>query len=71
MTVLIDTDKQQLTIEHLGATMRTIMAAANTGYTTTGNRIWQIVYKGAYIGKVQVASAVRPPAKIKAKSDGA
>ena len=53
-------------IEDIGVTLRTLLAVGATGFKETGRRKWNIRYKGALIGAIQVASH-RPPAAMTAK----
>lgn len=63
MAIQIDMKSGSISVDDLGVTLRTLLGAAAGGYTDTGKRGWQIMYKGAYIGKVQVASSPRPTVK--------
>ena len=56
----IDIEDKVIDIEDLGVTMRTILAAAATGYKQTDKRRWGIRYKNVVIGNVQVASTPKP-----------
>lgn len=46
-------------IPHLGVTLRTIMGAASVeaGKHKPFRRSWNIIYKGAFIGKIQLADS--------------
>lgn len=52
--LLVDLDKNHIKIEDLGVTLRRVFAAAVTGYESTEQRTWKLVYKGAVVGSVRV-----------------
>ena len=54
MAVTFDSSKNEIHIEDLGVTLRTLLAVAAKGLQENGNRKWKIVYKFACIGNVQV-----------------
>lgn len=58
MNITANTEKFELDIPHLGLTLRSIMgaAAASAAEMTTYRRRWKLVYKGATIGSIQLAT---------------
>lgn len=48
-------------IEDLGVTVRTLLAVGVSGYKACGRRRWDIRFKGAIIGKIQVSTIRQPP----------
>lgn len=68
MAVKLNVEEQCIEIEHLGITMRTLMAVGAQGYAQTSKRRWNIKYMNVKIASIQVASSKNPPARIMPKA---
>ncbi len=54
--VSIDPENGTLNVPDIGVTLRTLMAAAASGYKTRPKRVWKVIYKGIVVGSVRIKS---------------
>lgn len=54
MAVTVDNENIRLVLSDMGVTMRTLLAVAASAYPETKRRRWNLVYKGALIGRIQI-----------------
>lgn len=50
--VIVDAENFILYVQHIGYTLRTLLAAASNA--NTGRRVWRVSYKGTIIGSVRL-----------------
>lgn len=54
MAVIVDNENAQLVLSDMGVTLRTLLAVAAGAYPDTRRRRWNLSYKGATIGRIQI-----------------
>lgn len=68
-TVKLDVEGGCLHVEHIGFTLRTLLAVAAEGHTATGKRVWPVRYQGTVIASVRVKTQ-RVKSGVKNDSNG-
>ena len=54
--VVVVAETTTLVVPHIGFTLRTLLAAACSGYKTNPKRVWKVSFQGTVIGSVRIAN---------------